>query len=390
MDADDAYFHSPVSDLFLNKEKSKSIESRISGELFLTNLTIHGFDEQKWEYWTAPNGTAPCDSCEYHRDPPVPDDGTPFLHAERYYGGFSARITSLSAKLNVKVDGEDAKCDLVGLTLRKDSVAHHRLGNQSKVYDNLDYFRLFFDINWYASENDSIEIKEWYTLDDWHHLGSRFFLEKMKDNSTWDVPPSEYHSPLIHMYVDPACLNLSYPQMKYFNRALSTYLDYQIRDLIADKMLNHLIDTHEKNWIPDGEEEEYVEIAVQGGKVEKPKSTTKKPTKKPTAKPTKTPKAKTTTKPSKKPTTKATTTKKPTTKTTKKPGLPWPKYRQICIEWTGRVCRRIGNALADVLISSCIRGQQSKKCLSRSDSVSSTISRGSIGSVGSAGSYEDD
>lgn len=229
------FFPIKVEKLFRNKEKAKGIIDHISGEMFLTKLKINGFEDKSWQYWTAPAGTAECDVCSYKFNETV--------GAERYYGGFSARLRSLEAKLNVTVDGQEKECHLVGLALKTNSIAHATVANQGGQTDDLNMFRLAYDFSFIWSPPIGIEIKEWTTFDDWRtfNLESRFHLETMKDNGAWPPFQTDFFSPLFHVYVDPECLNVSYPQAKYFNRKLSQHLDYKISGLVAGVMKSHFL-----------------------------------------------------------------------------------------------------------------------------------------------------
>ena len=229
------FFPIKAEKLFRSKEKAKGILDHISGEMFLAKLKINGFEDQSWQYWTAPTGTAECDICAY--------DFNGTEGAERYYGGFSARLRSLEAKLNVTVDGEEKECDLVGLALKTNSVAHATIANEEGQIDDLNMFRLVYDFSFIWSPPIGIEIKEWSTLDDWRtlNLESRFHLETMRDNSSWPPFRTDFYSPLFHVYVDPQCLGISYSQAKYFNRKLSQHLDLKISGLVASVMKSHFL-----------------------------------------------------------------------------------------------------------------------------------------------------
>ena len=261
------------------------LAGRLSPELMITNATVYGFEDQKWQYWSAPNGTAECDQCTYQKD------GKQI--AERYYGGFSCRLRALEAQVNLTVDGQEKLCRLVGVPLKKNSVSHHSLEGRRRVYDRLDYFRLFFDIAFIESPKIGLEIKNWSLAEDWSlENETRYHLETMKDNETWPVYETRYHSPLFSLYLEPSCLSLSYNKARVLNRALSERLDHHVSELIAETMKIHFVSRlglpYENSKIGDSEDDTEAVAAVQGLTGFKPKTTTKKP--KPKPKPSKPPK----------------------------------------------------------------------------------------------------
>ena len=153
------FFPIYADNLFKNKEKSKAIRERLSKRVYLTEIKVNGFEDQKWEYWSTPNGTSPCDACTYEINDTV--------IAERFYGGFSTRLESVESNLHITIDDQKRRCKLVALALRKDSVAHQTAGGKDKVEEDLNFFRLFFDFAFIRSPDIGLEIKNWTVVNDW-------------------------------------------------------------------------------------------------------------------------------------------------------------------------------------------------------------------------------
>lgn len=227
------YFETPIESLNLRESGAKEILTKMSGDISMSNITIYGFEDKLWSYWS--ESSRRCDSCDYMRKD---------TNAARFYGGFNARLRALEGKLNAKVDGQDKQCNVIGVVMKKNSVAHNKFDGNDNQTDNLNFFRLYYDVAFIWSPPIGVEIKNWTVLDDWTDDGNnvtRHYLEEMSNDSKWPTRRNRYHTPLFNLYVDSKCLGLTAKQVNKFNLVLSKHLDYKITNLVAQLMQQHFL-----------------------------------------------------------------------------------------------------------------------------------------------------
>lgn len=228
----DKFFTVSAQDLLQNVDQLKEI---FSESVFMSKMTIYGFEDKNWNYWNSSSSGRP-DECEYTRNSRT--------NAKRFYGGLSARLRSLAGKLTSTVNGQEKECDVVGLVTKKNSVAHNTVQGKENQTDNLNYFRMFYDIAFIWSPPIGVEIKNWTAIEDWTADGNnmtRHYLKEMSDDSNWPTRRTHHHPPLFDFYVDSKCLGIPVKQVNMFNRILSKHLDYKITDLVAQLMQQHFL-----------------------------------------------------------------------------------------------------------------------------------------------------